>query len=508
MARRAIIVGVRGPDRPMRLRLAGSAGLTGLAGFAGSALLAAGAYGAGALPHSDPGAGLRGSGAPGTGFWLGLAACAAGLVLLSGSWWRLGRTRVTPPWLLATAGLWAVPLLLAPPLASRDVYAYACQGALWNAGADPYSAGAADGGCPWVDAVPAIWQHSPTPYGPLAVSLSAAAAATGNLLVAIGVLRLIAVAGVVLVAVYGDRLARACGTDPAAARWLAVLSPLVLLHAVSGAHNDALVAGLIVTALAVATAARTPYVLGAGVLLGLAVAVKVTALVAVPFVVLLAVRDGGPKAIARAAAGVVGAAAIAFGTLSLGTGLGTGWVGALRDTGSLVQWTSPPTGLGMAVGYLLRAAGAPGAYDEAVAVARIVGLVAFAAIGVALVWRAYARVRAGAPDATRTVVAACGAALAAAALLFPVFYPWYAIAPLAVLASATTDPRVRAWLAGAAVALSFLILPDGLGLAVLTKVPGALLDAVAVAATLVFVLRRRRGSAVRPGGRATPTPRA
>ena len=174
---------MRGLDRPERLRLGG---------FAGSALLAAGAYGAGALPGSDPERDCAVPGAPGPTFWLGFAACVAGLALLSLAWWRLGAARPTPRWLLVTGGLWALPLLAAPPLASRDVYAYACQGWTWAHGDDPYTIGAAPGGCPWVDAVPAIWQGTGAPYGPLAIALSGGAAAPGHLLVAVGLLRLVA----------------------------------------------------------------------------------------------------------------------------------------------------------------------------------------------------------------------------------------------------------------------------------------------------------------------------
>src|SRR4051794_3556673 len=35
-------------------------------------------------------------------------------------------------WLLTTGALWALPLLLAPPLGSHDIYAYACQGQLFD----------------------------------------------------------------------------------------------------------------------------------------------------------------------------------------------------------------------------------------------------------------------------------------------------------------------------------------------------------------------------------------
>ncbi|BCJ51213.1 hypothetical protein Asp14428_26880 [Actinoplanes sp. NBRC 14428] len=69
--------------------------------------------------------------------------------------------------------------------------------------------------------------------------------------------------------------------------------PLVLIHLVSGAHNDAVMAGLIVAGLVLAAAAQpeTPgsaRLVLAGVVLGLAVGVKATAIVVVPFAVLAA----------------------------------------------------------------------------------------------------------------------------------------------------------------------------------------------------------------------------
>ena len=83
------------------------------------------------------------------------------------------------------------------------------------------------------------------------------------------------------------------------------------------------------------------------------------------------------------------ATALTFAALTLATGLDLGWIGALDSSGDLVQWTSLPTGLGMAVGYLLRVVGVPEAYEEAVLVARLLGLAAFAVIGVAMLRRAY-----------------------------------------------------------------------------------------------------------------------
>jgi hypothetical protein len=267
----------------------------------------------------------------------------------------------------------------------------------------------------------------------------------------------------------------------------------VAVHLVSGAHNDALMAGLTVAALAVAVT-KKPAV--AGLLLGLAIAVKATALIALPFAILLVAPPGKRL---RTAVVTTAATALTFAALTLATGLDLGWIGALDSSDDLVQWTSLPTGLGMAVGYLLRVVGVPEAYEEAVLVARLLGLAAFAVIGVATLRHAHRAVH------KREIVLACGTALAAFAVLSPVFYPWYALLPLAVLSIAVTDPRTRTALAATAVVLAFLVLPNGLGLAVLTKLPGALLDVALVAAAAVVIRRRRAASAARPGGPATPT---
>ena len=54
------------------------------------------------------------------------------------AWWYgrhlVGRGILTPRWVLVTAALWMLPMVFIPPLASRDMYAYACQGALFGLG--------------------------------------------------------------------------------------------------------------------------------------------------------------------------------------------------------------------------------------------------------------------------------------------------------------------------------------------------------------------------------------
>ena len=339
-------------------------------GVGGSALLAVSAFLSGALPSGDPGAGFRtGWFAAVSGrFTIGIVCWLAGAIVLVLAWWRspVSSTRDT----LITGALWAAPLLVAPPLGSRDAYAYACQGWIWAHGVDPYSAGVLDGGCPWADSVPSLWWHTPTPYGPLAVLLSGGAASTGVPLVAF---RLLAVLAAVALAWQLPRLASLAlparlGTLPFGAHAVALrfglVTPLVLLQGISGLHNDLLVAALLVPALALAAGRGSPRAaVGVGLLLAAAVGIKATALVAVPFALLLCGRRWWVGAVSA-----VGG----FALLTASTGLGLGWISALRNTGELAQWSSLPTAVGMAAGYLTGSA-------AAITLARIIGLVALAA---------------------------------------------------------------------------------------------------------------------------------
>jgi hypothetical protein len=152
----------------------------------------------------------------------------------------------------------------------------------------------------------------------------------------------------------------------------------------------------------------------------------------------------------------------------------------------------------MAAGYLLRAAGRPDLAPVALAGARAVGLAVLAA-GLVALWFA-ARRRATQP---RAVVLAAGAALAATALLSPVFFPWYALVPLAVLGCCPMDERTRRRLALGVLGLALLVLPDGTGLAALTKPVGAFADLVLVSVLVIWAARRYLGHRARP----RPTPR-
>ncbi|MFI6068511.1 polyprenol phosphomannose-dependent alpha 1,6 mannosyltransferase MptB [Micromonospora sp. NPDC051227] len=470
------------------------------AGLVGAVLLAVAGYLGGALPDAPlgvtPASIWRTPDGPAT-----LICWLAGTVLLVGAWWSLREGAPSTRWAYVTAGLWALPLLVAPPLGSRDVYSYACQGWTYAHGVDPYTVGVAAAGCPWLDTVAPIWRDTPAPYGPVFVLLAALAVGLGGGLTGtIVALRVIAVAGLLLAALCLPGLARAAGVPSRRAVWLALAGSLVGVHLVAGAHNDAVMLGLLLCGLLVVVRrpGRPAALLLAGALLGLAVTVKASAVVVVPFAVLAGMPDRYTvRALLRHCGWLAGGLLAALLVTSAVSGLGFGWVGGLTHSGDSEQWTSPPTAVGFVVDY---AGALVGRDPQAVPVVRAVALLLLVGVLVVLWWRAWrvlrglnevAAAKVGCPRVARSRVALHGAALAlvATVVLSPVFHPWYATWPLALLA--LTAARTT-WFVLPTAAAAFLALPDGTNLARVTKAPGAL----AMTALLLTVLVRtaRRGS--------------
>ncbi|MFE0591881.1 polyprenol phosphomannose-dependent alpha 1,6 mannosyltransferase MptB, partial [Micromonospora echinospora] len=433
-----------------------------------------------------------------------LTAWLAGTAGLVGAWWAARHAVPSTRWAYLTVGLWTLPLLVTVPTGSRDVYSYACQGWVYASGGDPYAGGVAAAGCPWLDAISPIWRDTAAPYGPVFVLLAGAAAALGgSLLGTVALLRVVAVLGVLLAAACLPGLARAAGVPARRAVWLVLACPLVGVHLVAGAHNDAVMVGLLSAGLllVVRHPGQRPRLLLGGALLGLAVAVKVTALVVLPFAALAAVAGIVTfRALLRDGLWVVAGAVAALLAASAASGLGFGWIGGLTRSGDSEQWTSPPTAVGFTVDYAGRLLGLD---PNAVPVTRAVAVALLAVLLVVLwfhAWRGLRRLsgvrqRVARLSAARPRVALAGAglALAATVALAPVFHPWYAVWPLAVLAVAAT--RTTWFLLPCAVA-SFLTLPDGTNLARFTKAPGAIL----MTALVLWLAVRATRSGVGGGG--------
>lgn len=425
-------------------------GRYGLPGFAGSLLLTVGAFGVGWLPLKTGVVeivyveALRGTT---LGTLMSRALIFVGVALLLQAWLILGHdllagsddphalVSVTPAQLTTVLAAWCAPLIIAPPLFSRDVYSYFAQGRVLDMGEDPYSTGVAvvDG---WFqDGVDPMWAETPTPYGPffLLISRGVANFAFDQPALAALVFRVIALVGLALLVVYVPRLAFLHGINPSRALWLGVLNPLVVMHFVAGAHNDALMAGLVVAGLCLAAEHRPAW--GAASI-ALAASVKPIAFLALPFVGLMwaGLRAGWLRRIRGwALAGVV--AAVVFAATTVIAGVGLGWIGALSAPGEVRTWLSPPTSLGMIAGAFTTWAGITIDNNMAVAVARLLGTIAGVGIVLWLILK---------PEG-RSPVRGAAMAFVAVVVLGPVIQPWYLLWFLPLFAATGLSPRGLRW---------------------------------------------------------------
>ncbi|MGW2748245.1 polyprenol phosphomannose-dependent alpha 1,6 mannosyltransferase MptB [Streptomyces sp. NPDC001450] len=413
-------------------------------GLAGTAFLALGGETSGALPVRDLLAPASARAA------LGLVGVYFGVVLLIAAWVLLGRLvrGPQPPTqraLLVVLAVWAAPLLLAPPLFSRDVYSYLAQGAMVDAHMDVYAQGPARLGGPLADEVAPVWQHTAAPYGPAFLWLASALSGLtrGELPAGLIGMRLVAVLGVALMAAALPRLARHSGADPAAALWLGALNPLVLLHLVAGAHNDALMLGLLGLGL-VAARGRWP-VLGA-VLVTLAALVKAPAALGLLAVVVLQIRIRRTPLWATLTTAAAAAATTVAATAVAGTGYG--WIRALDTPVSPHNWALTSL-LGRATGALLDRLGSDLA-PLAVPAWHVLGLAATAA-AIVLIWLRL-RLR---------PVYALGLSLLAVAVFGPAIRPWYVLWGLFLIAAAAPSTSVRHRVAALAGVLALAVLPSG-----------------------------------------------
>lgn len=362
-----------------------------------------------------------------TTFVIGLVLMGLGWMGLIGRASRqLGSERRRLTIVLAVFGLWMVPFLLGPPLLSNDVYSYVAQGELASRGIDPSSHGPVYLKVgPSMQAADSIWRNSPAPYGPVWIELSEAIVeVTGHDAAAsVWGFRAVAVIGVAMAAVGAALLARSYGLSPAVALAMGLANPLVLLHLVGGAHNDAFMVGLLLLALAAFRHDRKHL---AVVLVALATAVKLPAALALvfigwnwrPAVTSLWRRASSAAACLAAGVGIVGA-------LTVLAGMGAGWLFALEGTNKITSTYSVTTKLGFVIHDLLGFVGLQLDQTMVVNGFRLVGLGVAGLIVLALLLQSP---RIG-------VARGVGLGLLVVILLGPVVWPWYLPASFAILAA-------------------------------------------------------------------------
>ncbi|CAJ1499147.1 polyprenol phosphomannose-dependent alpha 1,6 mannosyltransferase MptB [[Mycobacterium] kokjensenii] len=446
---------------------------TRLFGATGTVLMAIGALGAGARPVvQDPTFGVRLLNLPSRLQTVALTMTTTGAVMMALAWLMLGRFALTSPskpaggparrmsrsQLDRTLLLWMLPLLVAPPMYSKDVYSYLAQSQISRLGLDPYRIGPAPAlGLDHVFtlSVPSLWRETPAPYGPLFLWIGRGISAlTGeNIVTAVLCHRVVVLIGVGMIVWAVPRLAARCGVAEVSALWLGAANPLLLMHLVAGIHNEALMLGLMLTgtefALRGITAARPllprlwqrpdPHdwvplaeLVAGAVLITLSSQVKLPSLLALGFVTMaLGWRMGGDlRAFVLAGTGMSALAVAVTGLIGWASDLGFGWVFTLGTANVVRSWMSPPTLIALGtgqVGILL------GLGDHTTAVLSLTRTIGVLIIAVLVAWLLLVVFR-----GRLHPVGGLGVALGITVLLFPVVQPWYlvwAIIPLAAWAT-------------------------------------------------------------------------
>jgi hypothetical protein len=436
--------------------------------------------------------GLIGPSGPGRGVWehvrsalasgnaetaIAVALLAIGLLTVLGSWIVLGvsvgkglQTRQ----LLWVATWWTLPLLIAPPIYSRDLYSYAAIGHMVVRHLDPYRVGpAALGASPFAKGVSPAWRHTQSPYGPLFIGLCALVAhvAGSSVMTAILLLRGVEVVGVGLIALGLRTLATRTGHDPARAIWLGVCNPLVLLHFIGGAHNDALMIGLTVCGLALA---RCNYPIMGLLCCVAAAAIKAPAAIAAVFIIAEAARAVRPGRRMATGAGLSAVAAGSFVALTWVTQLGFGWVRALGTPGTNRLLLTPTT---LATQLISDVTG----HDAAVRFAS--QATGFTIIAVGIGYLLHIAPRLG-------TARACGIAFALIAICGPVLLPWYALWALVVLAASARRAEQQLMIL-ASVVLAVVLKPSGASMPDFVLIAAVIALGTATVTVATTTIRRR-----------------
>lgn len=209
-------------------------------------------------------------------------------------------------------GVVYVLLLLAPPLLSTDVFTYLASGRLQVLhGVNPYLNGPVvrpqDPVFGWTGL---LWCDTPTVYGPIFTLLSAALA-NFSLSVGLWSLKLVAVLSAAACAALTWMIAKELGRPPMTAMLFVALNPVLLIHGIGGGHNDLMMLAVVLLAVWLTVVGRPA---AGGATLSAAVAVKATAGLVLPFLIIGAGRTsarGSRRSAAGFAAGALLIGAVA-----------------------------------------------------------------------------------------------------------------------------------------------------------------------------------------------------
>ncbi|MCI4675413.1 alpha-(1-_6)-mannopyranosyltransferase A [Candidatus Mycolicibacterium alkanivorans] len=444
----------------------GNDGRPALLGFLGAVLITLGGLGAGSTRQHDPL--LESLHLSWLRFGHGLVVSSVllwgGVVLMLLAWLWVGRRVIrhgtgASEWaMIATTGFWLAPLLLSVPLFSRDTYSYLAQGALLRDGFDPYAVGPIENQNSLLDNVSPIWTTTTAPYGPAFILVAKfVTMLVGNHVVAgTMLLRLCMLPGLALLIWAAPRVTRHVGANGGVALWICVLNPLVIIHLMGGVHNEMLMVGMMMAGIALTFARRH---LAGTALIAVAVAVKATAVLALPFMVWVWMRhlredknQSTVRAFLTASAASVATFIAVFVVLSGLAGVGLGWLTALAGSVKIINWLTVPT----AVANLTNAIGGllfPVNFYAVLQVTRIVGI-GVIAVSLPLLWWRFRH-------DDRQALTGIAWAMLVVVLFVPAALPWYYTWPLAVVSALAQSRPTIALIAGFSTWIMVIFKPDG-----------------------------------------------
>jgi alpha-1,6-mannosyltransferase len=437
-----------------------------LLGCLGAMLITAGALGAGSTRLHDPLleslhlSWLR----FGHGLVLSSVLLWGGVAIMLFAWLWLGRRvadGATDEYtMIATTCFWLAPLLISVPVFSRDTYSYLAQGALLRDGFDPYTVGPIENPNILLDNVSPIWTTTTAPYGPAFILVAKfVTTLVGNHVIGgTMVLRLCMLPGLAMLVWAAPRIARHIGADVAVALWICALNPLVIIHLMGGVHNEMLMVGLMMAGMAL-TLQRHP--IAGMTLVAIAVAVKATAILALPFLVwvlMRQLRDPHRRGLSTLPAFLVAGAAsgailvAVFAGLSWLADVGLGWLTALAGSVKIINWLTVPT----AVANLTNAIGGlflPVNFYSVLETMRVMGVFVIA-VSLPLLWWRFRHT-------DREALTGIAWAMVVVVLFVPAALPWYYTWPLAVMSSLAQSRAAIAAIAGFSTWIMVIFKPDG-----------------------------------------------
>ncbi|APQ54503.1 Alpha mannopyranosyltransferase [Corynebacterium pseudotuberculosis] len=364
-----------------------------------------------------------------------------GSALFVVAWFLLGRRVVSGHAAVhevtRTLALWIIPLIFAAPIMSRDIYSYLMQGTLlFRRRFDAYTQGASANPSPLLYEVSHDWRNTTTPYGPLHLWISEGIVRLCGNHITYGIFCFKALSILSFIGIMWaiPKIALSLGSNPAIAQWLGVANPVMVFHLIGGMHNESVMVGLVSIGLVLALRKSVFNYFCAIAIIAIAMSLKATAALALPFVVWIAVAHvpgSEKKTRVFLAAGIVGAieTLAVLAAITWASGASWGWIAALSGNTKVIN----PLAFPSLVATVISSVGSlwidPFPFNTVVGVLRILSMVLMA-LGLVICWWVFRKNH-------RDAIRGTAAAYAVAFFFNAVTLPWYYASVISLIGTFT-----------------------------------------------------------------------